>query len=231
MNSFDQPSLHQCLRESIIAGDTLRQNEYRAETTIWRDFGTDTTDYTETFAALLNGRTFTELIGVDSLVALDLAAPIRSFLAKQPEITTGITVTLADSRTSAKRQEDDERHLYTVEGHLLRRQTWRMMTQLMHANGIECFHLITCRPFAGILDDIQMAALYYGVLDRAVKLLCPTKGVLLTEVPDFPGVAHEIERLIARLNTCGMTTTVQPPQQARQYGHRYCLMIKRTRPC
>lgn len=214
----------QLLRESLQAGERLHTYELRQS--LWRDFGKDTTDYAKTFAGFLrlwNVENFADLIALmrHPVSVLDIAAPVESFLATHAD--QGISLSLTDVGSY------DRTRFTTVEGHILQRKTWRQLESVMAQRGIKAFHLIICRPFAGMVDySPEFAAFYYSILRRAYRLLSTRYGILMSEVPDFSGVDMGLKQLVHDLMLRGVGVHLLSPDQQREYGRRYALMVVRT---
>lgn len=190
-------SASEYLRQLIYAGRRLQAHELMADadSAIWQDFGPSTTPYDLTFGAFLQQHgvtTFaaylTQLKQVKPLYALDLAAPLGSFIAHYPQLDGGIAVTLTDTRSVEQRQQDEQHRRFLVEGNLFQRRTWIQLRQTMARAQIPTFDLILARPFAGMMevaDPALYASLCHSLLGRAYQWLNPQGGVLMTELPDL----------------------------------------------
>lgn len=235
---------HTILRERIESAARIHQHE-RAQAaqsqTIWRDYGAQTTDYAKTFPDFLRQghvETFEQWLPQlkqqnqwQRLYVLDVAAPLSSFIGKHDLIDGGIAITLTDTRSPAQKTTDTVRNQELIEGNVLQRQAWRKAETAMAQLGIEAFNVILCRPFAGIVDQVDAeihARLYFNILGRMYKKMSPNGSVCLTEVPDSPENDRLLPRYVQRLHAHHITAQLQRPDPTRQYGYRYALMLKRT---
>ncbi len=154
----------------------------------WYVHGSDAIDYEESFTAVLPRtkpliKVMREIGSHPNAAVLDLMASdayVREAV-EQYGFEFGLAVSLGFQQSPERPERGVVR---TVNGDLLRSDTWDQIRDTIHRRGIKGFDLIISRPEGGISNISLLAATHFRLLQEAWRLLSSEDGIMLFQAPN-----------------------------------------------
>lgn len=135
-----------------------------------------------------------------SMVVLDLASTGR--VLEELQIDQGLAVSLGSLRSSSSDK------VQSLQGDLLRSQTWREVNQWLERNNKKFFDIVFFRPGEAVLS--KEMGVNYLMLKKAWKLLNPQGGIILVQFPKE--LEGKMAESVEYLKSVGIKTSGLPKE-------------------
>ncbi len=164
--------------------------------------------YEESFKALLNGKSFTNiaeeiLSKKGKVIALDLMG-YGQFLENLP-LSRGIAVALSDPRKKVRKQRHIDNIDIVTGNILLQRDSWKHVQDWLQE---DLFDLIVARPQGGLGCLGNNPNIHFRLLQRCWRLLSREGGILFTQISEEVFSVQTVQKWIQLLDSQGIKTNV-----------------------